>query len=322
VEHTLTTSGFSAWVEDSFPGDMPEADAIEPQGQADGAQIRHFVLDGSAGLAVNVPADWRPWSKVETDAIHTLTFPENTFALGIGSPAATVAQARDHLGEFVAAAQSVVFQPPDEQARPDYLVAGEAFHPAMQVIQAITFQGDMGGLLRFAPSDEAPFYPLSRLLAKVLDHTNGRAAGFVLIGEIEGLVGTALIRSPGLLDTKRSMEFPEVRDWLTFCGERSHAYHQALMTGVVSRSHGPLVASVPSVPDLFAHVHAAVFPHQPLPNGRIALDESVKKVLAGPPPLAVMHLAEDARPVVGLGESALIRGAVWFGALFNPEVLS
>ncbi len=79
---------------------------------------------------------------------------------------------------------------------------------------------------------------------------------------------------------------------------------------------------MPSAPDLAAHIHAAVFPYQPLQNGKIELESAIGKFFNGPPPLSVMHLADDDRPVVGLGESALIRGACWFSPLQNPEVLS
>jgi hypothetical protein len=91
---------------------------------------------------------------------------------------------------------------------------------------------------------------------------------------------------------------------------------------VVSGTASALLPPLPSSPGVAAHIHAAVFPHQPLPNGKIELEPSVRKFFNGPPPQAVMHLAEDIRPVVGLGESALIRGACWFGPVVNPEVLS
>jgi hypothetical protein len=49
---------------------------------------------------------------------------------------------------------------------------------------------------------------------------------------------------------------------------------------------------------------------------------SVRKFFSGPPPLAVMHLVDDMRPAVGLGQSALIRGACWCAPVKDPEVLS
>jgi len=254
--------------------------------------------------------------------VKTVTFSQDNYALGIGSAAGTFDDAREQFGEFLAVAGNVVYQPPDEQGHPDYLIAEKQFLPRMQCIQVLNCFGDMGHLIRFAPTDKTPFYPISVLLSNILDQTGGKAAGFVVLGEIEGLVGTALIRSPGLILEEREIPFPEIRDWLTYCGERSYSHQKALLSGVVSKTSDTLLPPIPSRPDMAAHIHAAVFPYQPLENGKIGLEAAIQKFFSGPPPLSVMHLADDIRPVVGLGESALIRGACWFGTLQNPEVLS
>jgi hypothetical protein len=203
------------------------------------------------------------------------------------------------------------------------MIAEKQFLPRMQCIQALGWSGEMGHLIRFAPTDAVPFYPVSSLISLILDQTGGRPAGFVISGEVEGLVGAALIRSPGhLREDQEFIAFPEVRNWLTFCGERSFAHQQAVLTGVVTAAAGPLVPRLSAAKERAAHIHAAVFPYQPLPNGRIDLAATMEKFFNGPPPLAVIHLVDDDRPAVGLGESALLRGACWCGPLKNPEVLS
>lgn len=322
VAHTLSTSGFTMWLEEGVPDDMPSAGSGNGADNGNGAGIRQFVLNEQAALTVSAPAGWHPWQAVGKNAATTLTFTQDSFAVGIGSAAGRSDDARDHYGEFLAVAGNVVFQPPDEQSPPDYLIAEKQFVPRMQCIQVLNCQGDMKHLIRFAPTEEMAFYTLSALLGAVLAHTGGRSAGFVMLGEIEGLVGTALIRSPGRIRDEMGISFPEIRDWLTFCGERCFSHQQALLAGVVSEKSGPFVPALPSRPDTAAHMHAAVFPYQPLPNGKIPLAATVQKFMHGPPPLAVMHLADDVRPVVGLGESALIRGGCWFSPLHNPEVLS
>ena len=322
VEQTLSTSGFQMWLVKGLPEDMPAAwcDGEKDAGGQNG--IEWYILNEKAHLAATEPAVWHPWQAVEKERVQTFVFAKDTCALGIGSAAATFEDARDDFGEFLAVAGNVVFQPPDEQAPPDYLIAEKQFFPRMQCIQALSWSGQMGHLIRFAPTDTTLFYTLSALLTNILDQTGGQPAGFVLLGEIEGLVGTALIRSPGRIGKKRDIAFPEIRDWLTFCGERSYSHQQALLAGVVSKTGATFLSPFPSAPDIAAHIHGAVFPYQPLPNGKIELESAIAKFFNGPPPLAVMHLTDDDRPVVGLGESALIRGACWFGALQNPEVLS
>jgi len=192
----------------------------------------------------------------------------------------------------------------------------------MQCLQALVCRGEMAALLRFAPSDETPFFPIAALLQMILKQSRKMMAGFVVLGEIEGLVGAALIQSPGLLSADESFSFPEVKEWLSFSGERVFAHQQVLLTGVVKDRDNHDDPPLPSHPGLAAHIHAAVFPYQPLPNGNIDMAASVQKFFNGPPPLAVMHLVDDNRPAVGLGQSALIRGACWCAPVQNPEVLS
>jgi len=323
VVETLTTTRFQMWLGEKFPADMPT------DGSAEGAEnvgIESYPPEQIIPLTFSKEASWHPWQVVEPDKVTTAQFPPDMIALGIGSSADDFADARRQLGEFLAVAGNVVYQLPDEEGHPDYLISEKEYVPRMQCIQLLSCTGELGYHIRFAPTEETPFYPLSSLLQQMLKETKGHAVGFVILGEIEGLVGSFLIRSPGLLKESRTVGFPEIRDWLSFCGERSHAHQQALITGVAGPANEfagiDTVPELPSTKQLAAHVHAAVFPYQPLQNGKIELQTAIRKFFNGPPPLAVLHLAHDVRPVVGLGESALLRGACWFGPLQTPEVLS
>ena len=322
VEQTLSTSGFQMWLDRGLPDDMPAAGGKDEATAAGQAGIQRYQLNEKAVLTLSEPACWRPWQVVTKERVRTLILDRNCFCLGIGSAAATFDEARGRFGEFLAVAGNVVYQPPDEQSPPDYLIAEQAFLPRMQCIQSLSWHGQPGYLIRFAPTEAAPFYPVSAVMSLILEQTGGRPAGFVISGEIEGLVGAALIRSPGLITEERSLSFPEIREWLTFCGERSFAHQQALLAGIITPGGSPQMPSIAGAAGAAVHIHAAVFPYQPLPNGRIELAAATEKFFNGPPPLAVVHLVDDDRPAVGLGESALIRGACWYGPLENPEVLS
>ncbi len=320
VELTLRTAGFESWLSRNYPEDMPTADGA--LGKEENTGLQHYCLNEDASLTLSRGTGWQPWQVVEEKMVSSRSFYQQDFALGIGSAAGTFEEALDQFGEFMAVAGNVVYQPAQEQSPPDYLIAEKEFIPQMQCLQALHFSGEMKQLLRFSPTEKSPFFRLSNLYETLLQQSGEKTIGFVILGEIDGLVGTALIRSPGRIETERDIAFPEVRDWLSFCGERCYSRQQALIVGVVGRTGSPCLPLLPNRSDLAAHIHGAVFPYQPLPNGEIDLDIAVGKFFNGPPPLAVMHLTEDNRPVVGLGESALIRGACWFGPLQNPEVLS
>lgn len=327
VEQTLSTSGFQMWLGKGPPEDMPATVSDDGESEAETQGIvETFVLNEAASLTVSEEAVWHPWQRVDARSAATLTCSPDICAFGIGSSAPTFEEARDRFGEFLSVAGNVVYQPPDEQGHPDYLVSERQFVPQMQCIQLLSCRGEMGHLIRFAPTANTSFFPVSAVVEKILETTQGKAAGFVMLGEIEGLVGTALIRSPGLLREERALSFPEIRDWLTFCGERSYPHQQALLLGIAGRSERispkAVCPPLPSCPGVWAHIHGAVFPYQPLQNGKIDMKPSVDKCFSGPPPLAVMHLTDDTRPVVGLGQSALIRGACWFSPIHHTEVLS
>lgn len=325
VEQILSTSGFLILLADALPEDMPESETTGSE-EPGHTGIERFTLQKAARLTLDRAGDWHPWRKVDEAGCEPLSFQKDVYALGIGSSAEDFESAREQFGEFLAVAGNVVYQPPNEEGHPDFLISEQRYVPRMHCIQALSARGDMAYLMRFAPTDKTPFHTVSGLMDGILAQTEGRAAAFVILGEIEGLVGTSLIRSPGLLGEDRDIPFPEIRDWLAFCGERSYPHQQALLSGLVCTGdvsrHKALLPALPSRPELAAHVHAAVFPYQPLQNGPIELQPAVQKFFSGPPPLSVLHLVEDVRPAVGLGESALLRGACWFGPVENPEVVS
>ena len=154
--------------------------------------------------------------------------------------------------------------------------------------------------------------------------TGAGAAAFVLLAEIDGLVGVSLTRSPGLIDgTEAPGEWPKIRDWLSFCGERVHAGAQALVTGFVTTADDPAqggaLPPLPSRPGRRVHAHAAVFPYRPLPNDKIELAPTVRQVFAASEPVALLHLLEDPRPALGLGQSAFVRGACWCASVTFPK---
>lgn len=341
VNKTLGMSGFQSWLAEKPPEDLPDS---QIEGLADGPKndlidkladtaspnspgsCEIYRLNPSASFTLASHSAWMPWKKTSPASTLGISFPEEAFSLGIGSAAENYSMGHEHFGEFLAVAGNVVYQPPAEESRPDYLMAGKDYIPSMQCIQALVCRGKAATLIRFSPSGQTHFFRISELLDMILEQSGSEMAGFVILGEIEGLVGASLIQSPGFLSDDRKMSFPEIKEWLSFSGERVFPNQQALIAGVVKKREpdeesAPLLPPLPSRPDIAAHVHAAVFPYQPLQNGKIDLEESVRKFFSGPPPLAVMHLAEDLRPAVGIGQSALIRGACWCGPVKNQEVL-
>jgi len=321
VEQTLTMTGFESWLIRDLPGDMPPAGDSTAPGEEDA--FRTHRLEEAAGLKLSLPATWRPWQGTGKEPGVRLRFGNQDFALGIGAPNQPGEDARRQWGEFLAIGGQLVYQPPREGEHPDFLLAEKDFIPEMQCIQALQCSGGMTHLLRFAPRGYKSHFGMGELAEKVLLETGSDRAALVVLAEIDGLVGASLVRSPGLLEHDRVIPFPEVKEWLSYCGERVHPGQLALVFGLAARqSNGrksSWLAASSFYQGLHLHLHAAVFPYQPLEAGIIQLQDITKKLFNGPPPMSLLHLVEDDRPVAGLGESSFLRGACWCAAIQNDQ---
>src|SRR6059036_843033 len=133
------------------------------------------------------------------------------------------------------------------------------------------------------------------------------------------MVGATLRRSPVLANGQPPLDFPAVRDWLSFTTERTDERNLALVVGFAEREPRPGSAAFlrPIGPGTKAqgHFHAAVFPYRPLPKGNVNLRETITSLLGTESARTVMHLLSDEREFEGVGQTELMRGACWAGPL-------
>ncbi len=332
VENALRMSGLGELLEcdtpeqdapDTGTGDVagaPCSGSAVQKGRGDidvaGIQVDVHPLGAGAMLRVQATARWRPWTPVQDTDVVNLPFPRPVFGLGIGAAGVDAGDSCSRFGEFAALAGCLSWLPAGGGDTPDYLVEAERFTPSIFAIQGLVAEGAFSHLLRFRPVDKTGLLPLSSLFGQALEVTGADSVAMVCIAEIEGLVGAALSRSPGLMTTADSPGgFPQIRDWMAFCGERVHARHSALLVAFVSRrpdaAVAPYLVPLSSTPGLFAHTHAVVFPFRPLPEGVIDLEPHVRMFFETVEPVDLLHLIEDDRPAVGLGQSTFLRGACW-----------
>ena len=255
-----------------------------------------------------------------TDA--PLSFPAATFGLGVGALGATSADTAGRHGEFIAAGGCAAYQPTDGANRPDFLVTQGALVPQARLVSGLAGSGVFTHLLRFEALPDARVVSLSALAASALQLAGSEAAAFVAVNETAGLVGASLRRDPTLAPAATDrLAFPQIRDWLSFTGERSFRDTTTLLVGVVARPGysgrlasqlRPLSAAADAP---LGHVHALVVPYRPLQKGLIDLTAMVSSLFDGPTPQALLHLLGDSRGISGAGESDFQRGALWFAAL-------
>jgi anti-anti-sigma factor len=353
VVKTLSMSGFGSLLaletesEKAAVEAAPEKSVDSNAWKKAGVVFEKFELDAEATLDATIVGTWTPWGKATEANCSKVQLGSDTIALGIGAPGDNFDAAGKVLGDFLAASGCVAWLPGTGADAPDYLVQEGRFVPEIVTASGIRATGAFSHLFRFKPEEDADAVKfsglmdetmkrvkpansgaslsLSGLMDAVLATTNSTAAAFVALAEVDGLVGVATARSPGLISgADKPSQFPDVRDWLSFSGERVHNGAQALVVGFIDATKsGREISTLPSLPSRDgwkAHVHAAVFPFKPLPNGKIFMADTVQQLFAGAEPQALLHLVEDSRPTLGLGESAFVRGACWCaGAHFITE---
>ena len=252
------------------------------------------------------------------DDARLLTFGTGTFGLGIGAFGDGFDDCRDRFGEFLAAGGCAVTLPTNDlHALPDYVVEEGVLVPHVETLYALIGSGDFPWMVRFDASPGRGTVALSALLDAVFTLAESETIAFVLLAEAAGLVGATLRQSPAA--RAASLEFPAVRDWVSFTTERTSERSLALIVGVAARNPSPeaqaFLRPIGPGSTVHAHVHAAVFPYRPVQRGELPFGKTIAQVVATTPPATVLHLMADPRPFDGVGETDLVRGACWLGAL-------
>jgi hypothetical protein len=271
--------------------------------------------------AIGVPEKLGVGGFTENDG-RPLTFGTGAFGLGLGAFGEGFGDCRDRFGEFLAAGGCAITLPTNDlQALPDYVVAEGVLVPRVEALYALAGAGDFPWMVRFdANRGGRGTLTLSDLLDAAFEIAGGDTVAFVAVSEAGGLVGATLRQSPAA--GPASLEFPAVRDWVSFTTERTSERTLALLVGIAARTAPPAAAAflrpLQSNASLWAHVHAASFPYRPVQRGELRLGKTIADLLAAAAPESVFHLMTDTRPFDGVGETDLVRGACWIGAL--PDI--
>jgi anti-anti-sigma factor len=252
-------------------------------------------------------------------------FDADVFGVGLGAFGSGPEDARGRFGEFLAAAGAAVTQPTDGSSVPDFQVTEGRFVPEVNLIYGLTASGGFARLLRFeAGQSERRVIAFSDLVEAALENLQAAAAGFVILAESAGIVGATLRQSPVRETSQSPWTFPGVRDWLSFTTERTDERNVVFIVGFTERDPASDSAAFlrrfgPGT-SAQGHFHAAVFPYRPLPKGNLSLKESVVNLLATESAQTVLHLLADEREFEGVGQTDLMRGAIWVGPLKIPHV--
>ena len=296
--------------------------------ELDGVQFESYRLEANRSLrcrCFGVPARLTTGMYAPVDATR-VRLEKDLLALGIGSlgggSGASNVSNNEHcrFGESLAIAGIGIEQPTDGSRIPDFQISRGELVPDLQLFYGITVQGDFDHLVRFeAGRSQRGSFAFSRLVEHVLDTFDCDRGAFALVVEAATVVGASMIQSPAIVSGKSPWDFPAIRHWLSFTSEQNQNRMLALITGIASKEPSlelqPFVRPLKEGGLLHGHFHAAVFPYRPLAKGAMPMLETVHELFKNDMPSSVLHLLSDDRPIVGVGQSELMRGACWFGAI-------
>lgn len=310
VAKVIQLSGLGAL----FAAPGPAAPAPAAAKGFDTASARWESHGAAAAVALRAIGGASAFDAAEGECVE---FTPLRFGLGIGALAATREEAAANLGEFLCIAGCAAHLPANGAARPDFLLAEQAFVPAGWLSSGLLVEGEPKLLLRFDARPECRGVPLAEIAAAAIEASPAPAAAFVLAAEVAGLVGASLRQppAPGIVDP---FAFPAIRDRLSFTSERAFRGTTCLAAGVAARSGSAWDAHlrpVDPVGAVRAHVHAAVFPYRPIRRGAIDLAETARGIFEAGGLQAVLHLLNDTRDPEGSGDSEFLRGACWIAPI-------
>ena len=256
------------------------------------------------------------------DELRPVMLPRHTHAVGLGCLTDPTSDDASRLGEVIATDGIAIAWHTNGDVRPDDVVLTGEHAPTVTFHSGLIVNGEYGTMATIEPLADAPHAsPLSDVISNLMELTESDAVAFTLLVEVNGIVGAAIRRSPAVL-TAEPFAFPAVRDNVMFTTERSTTREVALISGVASRKCcGPINGYMRPLnqENMMGHIHAAVFPYRPVPKGMLAIHPTVSEILEADRPNAVFHCIVDDREFDGIGETEVIRGAVWVAPVSLEE---
>lgn len=257
-----------------------------------------------------------------------LSLSEDRVVVGLGSlgQASQAQTSQDgslcRFGESLAVSGIGIEQPTDGSRVPDFQISRGDMIPDLQLLYGVSMRGDFAHLIRFeAGRSQRGSFPLSGFIQGVLDAFECKQGAFALVVEAATVVGASLIQSPPRADGKSLWTFPAIRNWISFTSEQNEDRMLALIVGIACKDSDeelrPFVRPLKESGSVQGHFHAVVFPYRPLAKGLLPLHQTIHDLFKHDTPKGVLHLLSDDRPIEGVGQTELMRGACWFGPIVD-----
>jgi anti-anti-sigma factor len=312
VMSVLELSGLAAVLLEQVAAPEPAAEAWESEGTV----FEEHVLSSVSVLRGRMNGDPEKFSAGSCAGEGTkarLGLDDVVVGLGAFGPAGSTGT---RFGELLSAGGASLAMPTDGSSVPDFQLAEARMVPEASLLYGLSARGAFSRQLRFEASQSVRgTVGLSPLVAVAMKRGGYAAGAFVVVAESAGVIGATLLRSPVAAAGVSPFSFPGVRDWLNFTGERDEQRTVVIIAGFAARQPdadlSPFLRPLDPRGDLAGHFHAAVFPYRPLPSGKLELVSTAEGLASSGMARTVLHLLRDDREIEGVGETELMRGAVW-----------
>ncbi|MFN5468953.1 MAG: STAS domain-containing protein [Pirellulaceae bacterium] len=237
-------------------------------------------------------------------------------AFGVENESSGPRKTEEKYGESLGVAGVAIEQATDDSSVPDFQIAQGAMVPELKLLYGGKGSGEFPHLIRFeAGKSDRRTIRFSELLEQLLQTFHYESLCVTMVAEATSVVGASLLRSPSSPEASSLWSFPEIRDWISFTSEQHVDRKLVLLLGIAQRSpepsSQPFVRPICQSLKMLGHFHAAVFPYRPIAKGMLPMRETIHQLFATDAPRSVVHLLADERPIEGVGETELMRGACW-----------
>jgi len=244
------------------------------------------------------------------------------FSFGLGAIGDSFNECNNHFGEYMMLGRDIIYLPSDGSNKPDYMTSKGQLIATMSELYGLHFNGDFSHVIRFDPENNKNSVGISLVIEGLSEILNFSKFAFIMIAESAGLIGISLNSSP--VNKEKIFSYPEVKETINFTTEPAHIKMLTISTGIVSKNDNELISKFlrPLKPgsDTYSHIHSAVFQYIPLKKSEIDLYETTNYLIENIELKDVLHLANDYREIVGLGESQFSQGTLWIVPLKSIEL--
>lgn len=289
-------------------------------------EISHYGDDGVRCGLVGPPGSLLG-QPIDPASYRVVSFPHQTFGLGIGALGERYEDGAPRFGEFLAAEGVAAYLPTEGNRVPDCMMTYARKPPTAVLLQAITWRGIFSDLIRFSTQPDADEIPMAELAEAGVEMLGADAVALAAVAEMSGVVGASLRQSPALLPPAEAglTDAGHLRERISFTPEQAHHGTTALIVGVAARRPGRLLAPylrpMNQAGDLTGHFHAAVFPYSPVPQRTVMLPSLLERLFQESSLRDVLHLVHDDRGAAGAGQTGLLRGVCWMARIESTEML-